>query len=81
MIKPINKNVLLKEKNETNASGIYMPKITGSIYEVIATGKNVSDIKPHDIVIIKDACGKSIRYQNEIFVIIEDSDILGIVEE
>lgn len=81
MIKPINKNVLIKEKNENSASGIFMPKKASSLYEVIAIGKNVSDLLPHDIVIIKENSGKVITYQNELFLIVEDSDILGIVEE
>ena len=93
MIKPLFDRVLLKikEKEETTKSGIILSVDSNEktqIAEVIAVGKDKNKegenievyIKEKDSVIINKFAGTEIKYEDEEYLIVKQSDILAIIE-
>lgn len=92
MIKPLMDKVLIKmkEKEETTKSGIILTasKEKPQIAEVIAVGpgriidgeKEEMYIKPGDNVILNKYAGTEVKYENEEYLIVSQSEILAIVE-
>ena len=92
MIKPLMDKVLIKmkEKEETTKSGIILTasKEKPQIAEVIAVGpgriidgeKEEMYIKPGDNVILNKYAGTEVKYENEEYIIVSQSEILAIVE-
>ena len=92
MIKPLTDKVLIKmkEKEETTKSGIILTasKEKPQIAEVIEVGpgKNVDGqkeemyVKKGDKVILNKYAGTEVKYENEEYLIVSQSDILAIVE-
>lgn len=93
MIKPLADKVLIKmkEDNETTKSGIILSngaKEKSQIAEVIAVGPggnvegNIIEmyVKEKDNVIVSKYAGTEIKYEGEEYLIVKQSDILGIIE-
>lgn len=93
MLKPLYDNVVLKRKEveKKTASGIILTetsKNTPSIGEVIAigNGKLVEGklvpltVKVGDNVVYKEYATTEIKYENEEYLIINESDILAVIE-
>ena len=92
MIKPLTDKVLIKmkEKEETTKSGIILTasKEKPQIAEVIEVGpgkvvdgaKDEMDVKKGDKVILNKYAGTEVKYENEEYLIVSQSDILAIVE-
>ena len=92
MIKPLMDKVLIKmkEKEETTKSGIILTasKEKPQIAEVIAVGpgriidgeKEEMYIKPGDNVILNKYAGTEVKYENEEYIVVSQSEILAIVE-
>ena len=92
MIKPLMDKVLIKmkEKEETTKSGIILSasKEKPQIAEVIAVGpgrivdgeKEEMYVKKGDNVILNKYAGTEVKYENEEYIIVSQSDILAIVE-
>ncbi len=92
MIKPLMDKVLIKmkEKEETTKSGIILTasKEKPQIAEVIAVGpgriidgeKEEMYVKKGDNVILNKYAGTEVKYENEDYLIVSQSDILAIVE-
>ena len=93
MIKPLADRVLIrmKESEETTKSGIILSassKEKPQIAEVVAVGPggNVDGnniemyIKAGDKVIISKYAGTEIKYEDEEYLIVKQSDILAIIE-
>lgn len=93
MIRPLADRVLIKmkESEETTKSGIILStaaKEKPQIAEVIAVGPggNVEGnniemyIKEKDNVIVSKYSGTEIKYEDEEYLIVKQSDILAIVE-
>lgn len=92
MIKPLMDKVLIKmkEKEETTKSGIILSasKEKPQIAEVIAVGpgrivdgeKEEMYVKKGDKVILNKYAGTEVKYENEEYIIVSQSDILAIVE-
>ncbi len=92
MIKPLTDKVLIKmkEKEETTKSGIILTatKEKPQIAEVVAVGpgkvvdgkKEEMYIKVGDEVILNKYAGTEVKYENEEYLIVSQSDILAIVE-
>ena len=95
MLKPLSDRVVLKltQIEETTKSGIVLPsssKEKSSIAEVVAVGPGGKDENGNEIVMnlkIGDrvACSKyagtEIKYENEDYIIVKQSDVLAIVED
>ena len=94
MIKPLADRVLIKvkEKEETTKSGIILSNLAKDkpqIAEIIAVGpgaiidgNNVEMyVKPGEKVIINKYAGTEIKYEEEDYLIINQSDILAVIEE
>ena len=92
MIKPLMDKVLIKmkEKEETTKSGIILTatKEKPQIGEVIAVGpgkviegeKEEMLVKVGDNVILNKNAGTEVKYEDEEYLIVSQSDILAIVE-
>ena len=93
MLKPLLDRVIIKmvESEETTKSGIILSaasKEKPQIAEVIAVGPggNVEGnniqmyVKEKDNVIISKYAGTEIKYEDEEYVIVKQSDILAIIE-
>ena len=92
MIKPLTDKVLIKmkEKEETTKSGIILTasKEKPQIAEVIEVGpgksvdgeKEEMYVKKGDKVILNKYAGTEVKYENEEYLIVSQSDILAIVE-
>ena len=93
MIKPLADRVLIKmkESGETTKSGIILSasnKERTQIAEVIAVGAggNVDGnniemyIKEKDNVIVGKYAGPEIKYENQEYLIVKQSDILAIID-
>lgn len=92
MIKPLMDKVLIKmkEKEETTKSGIILTasKEKPQVAEVIAVGpgkivdgeKEEMYVKVGDNVILNKYAGTEVKYENEEYLIVSQSDILAIVE-
>jgi len=81
MIKPLNKNVLLKSKASDTFNGIYMPTTNTVLFEVVGVGSCVLDVTVGNTVIVDRSAMKEINYNHQVFYLIDEKDILGIVEE
>lgn len=92
MIKPLESNVLVKMKDgdDTTKSGIILSasKEKSQIAEVIAVGPGTKidgkredmNVKPGDNVILSKFAGTEVKYENEDYIIIRQSEILAIIE-
>ena len=95
MLKPLSDRVVLKltQIEETTKSGIVLPsssKEKSSIAEVVAVGPGgkdengnevVMNLKIGDRVICSKYAGTEIKYENEDYIIVKQSDVLAIVED
>lgn len=92
MIKPLTDKVLIKmkEKEETTKSGIILTasKEKPQIAEVIEVGpgkivdgkKEEMYVKKGDKIIFNKYSGTEVKYEDEEYLIISQSDVLAIVE-
>lgn len=93
MIKPLEDRVLIKMKKreETTKSGIILSNNNeeqSKIAEVIAVGPGRSDgknsiemyVKVGEHIIIDKYVGTEIKYEDEEYLIIKQSDILAVIE-
>ena len=92
MIKPLTDKVLvkMKEKEETTKSGIILtaskekPQIAGVIEvgpgKIVDGEKEEMYVKKGDKVILNKYAGTEVKYENEEYLIVSQSDILAIVE-
>ena len=95
MLKPLSDRVVLKltQIEETTKSGIVLPsssKEKSSIAEVVAVGPGgkdengnevVMNLKIGDRVVCSKYAGTEIKYENEDYIIVKQSDVLSIVED
>ena len=81
MIKPLDKNVLVKSQEIKTLGGIYLPQTDIDFFVVVGVGKNVMEVKEGNVVIINQVASKLIKYQNENYYLVKEENILGIVEE
>ncbi|CCY71477.1 10 kDa chaperonin [Clostridium sp. CAG:921] len=95
MLKPLSDRVVLKltQIEETTKSGIVLPsssKEKSSIAEVVAVGPGgkdengneiVMNLKIGDRVVCSKYAGTEIKYENEDYIIVKQSDVLAIVED
>lgn len=81
MIKPLNNNVLIKQCVEKTVSGIYIPNTNNNLYEVIAIGKSVMEVKVGTNVIIDLNHIKELKYQGSNYYLVSEDKILGVVED
>lgn len=86
MLRPLNKNVVLKKEAEEKktASGIILTESTKdkpSVAVVVAVGKDCeAKIKENDRVVYKEYSGTKVKMDDVDYIIIEDEDILAVVE-
>lgn len=86
MLRPLNKNVVLKKEAEEKktASGIILTesaKDKPSVAVVVAVGKDCeAKIKENDRVVYKEYSGTKVKMDDVDYIIIEDEDILAVVE-
>lgn len=79
MIKPIQKNILLKKKVNNN-SIIFMPEENNDFYVVIAQGNEVVNNLDNKVVIVKEGLIK-VEYAGEEYFLCQEESILAVVEE
>ena len=87
MLKPLQKNVILKkekaEKETKTASGIILTdnsKNKPSYATVVAIGpESEAEIKVDDKVVYKEYSGTDVKLDEEEFIIVEDEDILAVI--
>lgn len=86
MLRPLNKNVILKKEEEEKktASGIILTesaKDKPSFATVVAIGKECeAKISEGDRVVYKEYSGTKVKMDDVEYIIIEDEDILAVVE-
>lgn len=82
-IKPLFDRVLLKPYKAAKSQTIIAPQENeGNKMQVIKLGTASNFIvKPNDIVIINKYAGSEFLFDNEKYVLIKESDILGIIKE
>ena len=81
MIKPLDKNVLVRPQEVVSIQGIYMPQSNNNYYVVVNVGKNVDEVKVGNIVIVNKSNMCEVSDNNQTYFLINEKDILGIVEE
>jgi co-chaperonin GroES (HSP10) len=79
MIKPVNKNVLLKRKNN-ESSIIIMPKEHNDFYMCISQGDEVSLNLVNKCVFVKEGLIK-VEYDGKEYYLCDEKNILAVVEE
>ena len=79
MIKPINKNVLLKTEN-IKSSIIIMPKEHNDFYVCVAQGNLVSTDFVNKKVFVKEGLIK-VEFEGEEYFLCDEKNILAVVEE
>lgn len=86
MLKPVNKNIILKKEKveNTTASGIVLTTETEekhNVAEVIAVSVDASiQLRAGMKVVYKEYAGTTISMDEEEYIIVEEKDILAIVE-
>lgn len=82
-ITPLFDRVLLKPHHATTSTTLITPlENSGNKMEVVMTGTSGDfTVKPGDIVIINKYTGSEFTLNNETFILIKESDILGIIKE
>jgi len=82
-IKPLFDRVLLKPFKEKNKSNLITNNENeGYKMQVISVGsKDNFQVKPNDIVLINKYSGSEFLIENEVFILIKETDILAIVKE
>ena len=83
--KPLGERVLVErlEEDTKTASGIIIPdnaKEKPLMGVVKAIGSEVKDVKVNDKVVFGKYSGTEVKYENEDYIIVRQSDILAIVE-
>jgi len=84
-IKPLGERIVVKpqEAEEKTSSGIYLPdssKEKQNKGEVVAIGKiEDSEIKVGDTVLYPKFSGTEIEYDDEVYIILDKSDLLAII--
>lgn len=83
-MKPLGDRVILKrlEAEEKTASGIVLPdsaKEKPEQGEVIATGKDVKEVKKGDKVLFAKFSGTEVKVDNAEYLVVKEEDILAIV--
>lgn len=85
MLKPLNKNIILKKEKAENktASGIVLTgkeEDTHNVAEVVSVSVDASiQLRAGMKVVYKDYAGTTITMEEE-FIVVEEKDILAIVE-
>ncbi len=79
MIKPVNKNVLLKRKMNQK-SIIIMPEEHNDFYVCLSQGNNVLLDLVNKTVFVKEGLIK-VEYENEEYYLCDVDNILAVVEE
>ncbi len=82
--KPLGERVLVErlEESSTTASGIIIPdnaKEKPSKAKVIALGKEIKKLQEGDVIVFGKYAGSEITLEGKEYLILEFSDILGIL--
>ncbi len=86
MLKPLQKNVVLKKEEVENktSSGIFLGtenKSLPSIAKVLAVGPDCeSKLKENDTVVFKEYSGSKVKIDTIEYIIIDEEDILAIIQ-
>lgn len=83
-IKPLGDRVVAvrEEAQEKTASGLYLPdnaKEKPVLAKVVATGKDVKDIKTGDKILYKEYSTTEIKIDGTEYLIVKEEDVLGTV--
>lgn len=81
MIKPLDKNVLVRVQETKTIQGIYIPQSNKNRYEVVSVGKNVDEVKVGNTVIVNKSNMCEVSDDNQTYFLVNEKDIIGIVEE
>jgi len=80
-IRPVFDRVVLRKEVEQNIGGIIIPKSNddrSSVMQVVAVGE-VKNVEVGDRVIIAKYCGTEIKVGADVFTIVCEYDILGVI--
>lgn len=85
MLTPIKTKVLIKmqEGQEVTKSGIILTANKENkpiLAKVISIGKEVTQVKINDDVIVSRYIGNKIKYNNEEYIVLEEKEILARLE-
>ena len=85
-LKPMADNILLKqtEAEETTSSGIILAttnKEKPAIYEVLAAGPDVKDIKTGDRVVVGQFVGSELKLDGVDYKFVKQEDVLALVTD
>lgn len=87
VVRPVGDRVLVRVAKlpETTAGGIHLPqnaRVTPTDAEVLAIGPKVTKdiLKPGDKVLFAKHAGTEVEYDNEKYLLLRESDILGVYE-
>lgn len=86
MLKPLNKNIVLKKEEVENktASGIILTTETKSlptVGEVVEVGPQCeNDLKEKDRVVFKEYSGTKVKLDGVEYIVIDEKDVLACIE-
>lgn len=86
MLKPLNKNIVLKKEEVENktASGIILTTETKSlptVGEVVAVGPQCeNDLKEKDRIVFKEYSGTKVKLDGVEYIVIDEKDVLACIE-
>jgi len=76
MLIPVAKRLLIKAV-ETKQGSLLLTHQKPTQYNVIAIGDEVTKVKPGNVVYLEKHYGVEIEYQNEKYLVIDESSILA----
>jgi chaperonin GroES len=77
MLSAVAKRILVKPIEEKQKGTLLLTNQKPTQFTVITVGDEVTKVKPNDIVYLEKHYGVEIEYENDKFLVIEESSILA----
>lgn len=79
-IKPLFDRVLVSPYKCKKSGLIITETVTSEKMQVLAVGDQTTTLKPNDFVLINRYAGNEFNIEGETYILIKETDILGVIE-